>query len=153
MLTIQWRKHNQRMRSDGQTAPLFCPRLIRIVTDTCIVSVKNRVSQKCRYCKLITRKPSFRPLRFIGKKISFPKVAITGTFPADIFLGRRASPKGVARGACPIVSKGLSSLKFLRYSIYITTQKGESEPMDLPFLFFQNRIFRAYNLTTKSKMG
>jgi len=27
-------------------------------------------------------------------------------------LGRRVSPKGVARGACPIVFKGTSNLKF-----------------------------------------
>jgi hypothetical protein len=33
--------------------------------------------------------------------------------------------------------------KFLRYPIGITTQIGESEPMDLPFLFSKNRIFRA----------
>jgi len=43
-------------------------------------------------------------------------------------------------------------LKNLRYSIYITTQKGESEPMDLPFVLFQSLIFRAYGLTTNLKM-
>jgi len=36
-------------------------------------------------CKLITKEPSFRPERFIGKKICFPKVAITPTY--RYFLG------------------------------------------------------------------
>ena len=44
------------------------------------------------------------------------------------------------------------SLKFFGYSIYITTQKGESEPIDLPFLLPQNPIFRAFNLTPDLKM-
>jgi hypothetical protein len=58
-----------------------------------------------------------RFLRDISVFSRLQYIVITGTFPADIFLGMRASPKGVARGACPIVSKGLSSLKFfLNYS-------------------------------------
>ncbi len=42
--------------------------------------------------------------------------------------------------------------KNLRYSILITTQKGESEPMDSPFLLSQSRIFRAYDLTPDLKL-
>ena len=42
-------------------------------------------------------------------------------------------------------------LKNLRYSIYITTQKGEFKPMDFPFLFPQSRNFRAYDLTPDLK--
>jgi hypothetical protein len=34
----------------------------------------------------------------------------------------------------------------------IQTQKGESESMDLPFLFSQSRIFRALGLTLDSKV-
>jgi hypothetical protein len=44
------------------------------------------------------------------------------------------------------------NLKNLRYSFYITTHKGESKPMDLPFLLPQSRIFRAYNLTADLRM-
>jgi hypothetical protein len=44
------------------------------------------------------------------------------------------------------------SLKNLRYSIYITTQEGESGLMDLPFSLPQSRIFRAYRLTPDLKM-
>ena len=44
------------------------------------------------------------------------------------------------------------SLKMLWYSILITTQKGESEPIDLPFLLSQSPIFRACNLTPDLKM-
>jgi len=44
------------------------------------------------------------------------------------------------------------TLKNLRYSILITTQKGESEPMDLPFLLPQSRIFRACSLTANLKL-
>jgi hypothetical protein len=44
------------------------------------------------------------------------------------------------------------TLKNLRYSILITTQKGESEPMNLPFFMPQSRIFRAYNLTADLNM-
>jgi len=40
----------------------------------------------------------------------------------------------------------------LRYPIYITTQKGESEPIDSPFLLPQSSIFRAFNLTPDLKM-
>jgi hypothetical protein len=39
------------------------------------------------------------------------------------------------------------SLKKLRYSILITTHKGESELMDFPFLFSQGRILRESSLT------
>ena len=46
----------------------------------------------------------------------------------------------------------LGILKNLRYSILITTQRGESDPIDLPFLLPQSRIFRAYDLTLKPKM-
>ena len=42
--------------------------------------------------------------------------------------------------------------KFLWYSILITTQKGESAPVDLPFLSPQSRIFRANNLTANLNM-
>jgi len=45
------------------------------------------------------------------------------------------------------------SLKNLRYSILITTQKGEAKLMDLPFLLPQSRIFRALGLTLDLKMG
>jgi len=44
------------------------------------------------------------------------------------------------------------TMKNLRYSFYITTQKGESGPMDLPFFLPQSRIFRAYGLTQDFKM-
>jgi hypothetical protein len=37
--------------------------------------------------------------------------------------------------------------------IYIKTQMGESEPMDLPFLLSQSRIFRASSLTPDEKLG
>jgi hypothetical protein len=42
--------------------------------------------------------------------------------------------------------------KLFGYSINITTQRGESEPMDLPFLLPQSLIFRAYGLTPDLKM-
>jgi hypothetical protein len=48
--------------------------------------------------------------------------------------------------------KGFEPLKNLRYSIYITNQKGESKPMDLPLLLPQSRILRAYCLTLKPNM-
>jgi len=38
--------------------------------------------------------------------------------------------------------------KLLRYPFGIKTQQGESETMDSPFLFSQNRHFRAFGLTT-----
>ena len=46
----------------------------------------------------------------------------------------------------------ISSSENLRYSIYITTRKGESEPNDLPFLFPQSRIFRDFCLAQDLKM-
>jgi hypothetical protein len=47
---------------------------------------------------------------------------------------------------------GFEPTENLRYSIYITTQKGESEPIDLPFLLPQSRIFRAFDLTPDLNM-
>ncbi|MGD9044383.1 MAG: hypothetical protein PVG06_11745, partial [Desulfobacterales bacterium] len=47
----------------------------------------------------------------------------------------------------------ISRFENLRYSIYIKTQMGESEPMDLPFLLSQSRIFQASSLTPDEKLG
>jgi hypothetical protein len=47
---------------------------------------------------------------------------------------------------------GFEPPKNLRYSIYITTQEGGSEPTDLPLLLPQSRIFRVYGLTPDLKM-
>jgi hypothetical protein len=69
----------------------------------------------------------------------------------------------VGRSFCPNAKKLLfqksryqqigtfRTLKNLRYSILITTQKGESKPMDLHFLLPQSSIFRASDLTPDLK--
>jgi len=44
------------------------------------------------------------------------------------------------------------NLKNLRYSIYIQNQKGESEPMDLPFVLSQSPNFGAFDLTQDLRM-
>ena len=40
----------------------------------------------------------------------------------------------------------------MRYTIHIPLSKGESWLVDLPFLFFQSRIFRASGLTADLKL-
>jgi hypothetical protein len=42
--------------------------------------------------------------------------------------------------------------KLFGYSIFFTTQRGESEPMDLPFLLPQSLLCRSHDLTLKLKM-
>jgi len=75
----------------------------------------------------------------------------------------KPAPESRLRGAfphllCSLVAHYLQHihtfepLKNLWYSILITTQKGESEPVDLPFLSPQNRIFRASGLTPDLKI-
>jgi hypothetical protein len=64
----------------------------------------------------------------------------------SLFFGgqrRHEMPPGLSRNSIKILFGYLDDIQ---------TQKGDSDPMDSLFLFFQSRIFRDFNLTPDFKI-